>query len=125
MRETKLLTRSEFQVMSILWNLPNQQGNTGDILEQIEEPKPAYTTLATFLKILHRKGFVTFRKNHNRLVFKPKVSKETYAKTYLDPGKKAFFNDNTQEMLRFIIEDSTFTAAEAAELTSLIQQKVK
>ena len=125
MRETKLLTRSEFQVMSILWNLPGQQGNTGDILEQFEQPKPAYTTLATFLKILHRKGFVTFRKNHNRLMFKPKVSKEEYAKIYLGPGQKAFFNDDTIEMLRFIIGNATFTAEEAANLSELIQQRVQ
>ena len=58
MKEKKFLTKAEHQVMLILWGLKEKGGFTNDILRGYEEPKPAYTTLATFLKILSNKGFV-------------------------------------------------------------------
>ena len=42
MKNHKQLTKSEFQVMDILWNLPEQSGFTSDILKEYPEPKPAY-----------------------------------------------------------------------------------
>ena len=55
MSTNKFLTKSEFQVMLILWSLPGKGGFTHDILALFEDPKPAYTTLATFLKILTKR----------------------------------------------------------------------
>lgn len=123
MRETKLLTRSEFQVMSILWNLPGQEGFTGDILEKFEDPKPAYTTLATFLKILGSKGFVKFKRRGNKLLFSPKVSKEKYASTYLDPAKDAFFAGNLKDMISYLIDSDALSAEDIAGLIEQLQQK--
>ena len=51
------LTKGEMQVMNILWSM-GKGACVNDILSQYPEPKPAYTTIATFLKILEQKGFV-------------------------------------------------------------------
>ena len=56
------LTKGEMQVMNVLWDL-EKGACVNDILEHFPEPKPAYTTIATFLKILTQKGFVEHKKN--------------------------------------------------------------
>ena len=60
-RKDNTLTRVEFQVMSILWDI-NHAACGRDILRRWDEPKPTYTTIATYLKILYEKGFVDFFK---------------------------------------------------------------
>lgn len=54
------LTKAEMQVMNILWSLPSMKGTISDVLEGYGEKKPAYTTVATFMKILLNKGYVGF-----------------------------------------------------------------
>ena len=51
------LTKAEIQIMNILWEMP-EGGCVHDIIEHYDEPKPAYTTIATFMKILQNKKFV-------------------------------------------------------------------
>ena len=59
--KTYTLTKAEIQIMNILWEMP-EGGCVHDIMEHYEEPKPAYTTIATFMKILLNKKFVGYRK---------------------------------------------------------------
>ena len=59
MKDKKQLTKSETQVMKALWELPGSQGYSSEIMASLPEPKPAPTTLLTFLKILKDKGFVS------------------------------------------------------------------
>ena len=57
MKRSNELTRAELQVMNILWDI--RKGTVAEVLEQYPEPKPAYNTVLTFLRILKEKGFVT------------------------------------------------------------------
>lgn len=120
MKGIKLLTRSEFQVMQILWTLPGESGFTGDILARYEDPKPAYTTLATFLKILQRKGFVKFKKKGNKLFFMPAINKEEYAQVYLAPVRSTFFNGDIAEEIRFILSRETLTDEERQAIREIV-----
>ena len=61
MRKFQTLTKAEMQVMNILWELDGG-GCIHNIIERYDEPKPAYSTVATFLKILYNKEFVGHRK---------------------------------------------------------------
>ena len=56
-KKDNTLTKVEFQVMSILWDI-NHSACAWDIIERWEEPKPAYTTIATYLKMLYERGYV-------------------------------------------------------------------
>ena len=56
MKDLKELTKAEDQVMQILWDL--KSGFVKDIIEQMPEPKPAYNTISTIVRILETKGFV-------------------------------------------------------------------
>ena len=54
------LTKSEMQLMNILWEMP-RGGSVNSILEGYPEPRPAYTTVATFLKILLQRQIRVFQ----------------------------------------------------------------
>lgn len=116
------MTHSEFQVMRILWNLPAQSGFTGEILARYEDPKPAYTTLATFLKILTNKGFVKFKKKGSKLFYTPTISQAEYADTFLSPVKDTFFHGSLQEMMRFFLRKENLSEGEVNDLIQLIHE---
>lgn len=122
MKATKFLTRSEFQVMCILWNLPNQSGCTGDVLAKYEEPKPAYTTLATFLKILCNKGFLKYRKRKGKLYYTPVVSQTQYAEVYCEPIKDVFFHGSFKEMARFLLAKEQLSEEDKEELIKMVRE---
>ena len=78
MNDKRFLTRSEFECMQNLWALPTKGGFVRDIQEGFEEPKPAYTTTATFMKILVRKGFCKMDRVGSMQYYTPLVTKEEY-----------------------------------------------
>ncbi len=120
MNEKKFLTRSEFQVMIILWNLPGKGGFTKDILAGFDSSKPAYTTLATFLKILTNKGFVKSEKVGSMLYFTPRVSKEDYCNLAMSKAQADYFNDNPVEFIRFIAENNELTEEQKQHIREII-----
>lgn len=59
MNEQKELTKAELQIMQVLWQKENAFVN--EILQELEEPRPAYNTVSTVLRVLQNKGFVAYR----------------------------------------------------------------
>lgn len=80
------LTKAEMQVMNILWSLPSMKGTISDVLEGYGEKKPAYTTVATFMKILLNKGYVGFEKlkGTKTQCYYPLITKQEYTRKVLD-----------------------------------------
>ena len=68
------LTRSEEQVMQILWELG--EGLVKDILDKFDEPKPARNTVSTVVRILEKKGFVSHKDYGKVFVYYPLVQKK-------------------------------------------------
>jgi BlaI family penicillinase repressor len=50
----KELTKAEDQIMQVLWAL--EKGFVKDIIDKLPEPKPAYNTVSTIVRILKRKA---------------------------------------------------------------------
>lgn len=86
----KQLTKAETLVMNILWSLPEQQGFIQDIIDRYPEPKPAYTTILTFMKILTDKGFVKPERVGKANRFSPLVSKDDYTYSFISDVKDTF-----------------------------------
>ena len=91
MNKTKTLTKGEMQVMNVLWSLPDSQGTSHDIMNNMPEPKPATTTLLTFLKILTEKGFVEAVKVGKGKLFSARVRSQEYTYCYMRDVGDTFF----------------------------------
>ena len=116
----KQLTKAETQVMNILWSMPEQQGFIQDIIDRYPEPKPAYTTILTFMKILTDKGFVKPERVGKANRFSPLVSKDDYTYSFISAVKDTFFDGSFTSLVSFFAKKEQYTDEELAELKELM-----
>jgi BlaI family transcriptional regulator, penicillinase repressor len=100
----KDLTKAEEQIMQILWKC--EKAFIKDILEHFDEPKPAYTTVATIVKILERKGFVSYKTYGNAFQFFPIISKDEYSKTHVNTIFKKYFKSSIKDVVSFFADNN-------------------
>ena len=123
-RKDNTLTKVEFEVMNILWDLPKGVC-AWDILDRYEEPKPAYTTIATYLKVLYEKGYLDFHKvdgqgKTHRYV--PLITRAEYTRRTMQEVKKNFFGGSAKSMLSYFVHEENLSPDEVKELLELTQE---
>ena len=119
------LTKTEFQIMSILWDI-NHSACAWDILERYEEPKPAYSTIASYMRILYEKGYVDYFKTKSEgktHMYIAKVTRAEYTRKTMQDVKKKFFGGSLKSMLCFFVKDNDLTEEEVKDLLNLITQE--
>jgi predicted transcriptional regulator len=118
--EIKELTRAEEQIMQVLWQL--QKGFVKDVLDVLPEPKPAYNTVSTIIRILETKGFVghtAYGKSHE---YYPVISKEQYKNFAADKLLTGYFDNSVNRMLSFFVKKEKINLKEADEIMKLIEK---
>ncbi|WCT12689.1 BlaI/MecI/CopY family transcriptional regulator [Mucilaginibacter jinjuensis] len=118
--EMKELTRAEEQLMQVLWQL--KKAYVKDIIDQLPEPKPAYNTVSTFIRILETKGFVghtAFGKSHE---YHPLISKEQYQNFATDKLLNGYFDNSVKRMFSFFVQKEKIDMKEADEILKLIEK---
>lgn len=119
--KTYTLTKAEIQIMNILWDMP-EGGCVHDIMEHYEEPKPAYTTIATFMKILLNKKFVGYRKQTGKThIYYPLMTKEEYTRRVMNEVKDNFFGGSGSSLLKFFVREERLTEEEIEELIQMVK----
>lgn len=114
------LTKAEEEIMQQLWEL--ERGFVRDIIERLPEPKPAYTTVSTIVRILESKGFIdheVFGKTHR---YFPIVSKEAYRKFVTDKLMNGYFGNSVGEMVSFFVKEQQLDLTEADDILKMIEQ---
>ena len=114
MSELKELTRAEDQVMQILWSIG--RGVVRDIIDKMPEPKPAYNTVSTIVRILETKGFVDHKAYGKTHEYFPLISKEKYTRFYLNNMIRGYFNGSFQNLVSFFARDNKMDAADLERL---------
>ncbi len=120
MDEIKELTKAEEQIMQELWEMDG--GFVKDVIERLPEPKPAYNTVSTIVRILQTKGFVdheAFGKSHRYI---PKVQKEDYKRLVADKLLNGYFDNSPKHMLSFFLEENKLDVKELDEILALINK---
>lgn len=119
----KELTKAEEQIMQALWKVGS--GATRDIIAQLPTPKPAYTTVATFLKIMEEKGFVSKKQIGNVYLFKPTIKKEDYSEKLLTQFAKKYFDGSMKKMVSFFIDSNNLSLKDFEELQEIYNKKLE
>jgi BlaI family penicillinase repressor len=117
------LTKAQEEILLVLWDI--QEGAVADVMEQLSEPKPAYTTVATVIKVLEKKNYVAHRKYGNIHVYYPVVTKKAYAKHVLKHAYKGLFNNSINQLVSFFVKEKDVPVSELEELKKLIDQEIK
>ena len=114
MKDMKELTKAEEQIMQELWTL--EKAFVKEIVDKLPEPKPAYNTISTIIRILEKKGFVdhyAYGKTHQ---YFPLVSKTDYTKSYFKNFLSGYFSNSFQEMVSFFAKEDKMSLSELEEI---------
>src|SRR6188508_1157966 len=114
MKDLKELTKAEDQVMQILWKL--QKGFVKDIIEEMPNPKPAYNTVSTIVRILETKGFVDHKAYGKTHEYFPVITKEKYTTFYLNNMIRGYFNGSFQNLVSFFAKENKMSTGEIEKL---------
>lgn len=118
----KTLTKAEEQVMQILWDL--KEAVVKQVVDGFNENKPAYTTVATVLMVLEKKGFVMHRKIGNTNLFAPAISKQEYTKVQFGSLLKNYFNGSFPKMATFFAKENNISIAELEDMLKLTEDEL-
>ena len=99
--EIKELTRAEEQLMQVLWQL--KKGFVKDVMVPLPEPKPAYNTVSTIIRILETKGFVGHIAHGKSHEYCPLISKEQYQSFATDKLMNGYFDNSVQHMFSYFV----------------------
>lgn len=119
----KELTKAEDQVMQLLWKLEN--AFVKDIIEQMPDPKPAYNTVSTIIRILEKKGFVSHNAYGKTYEYFPVVSKKEYTRSYMKNFMRNYFSDSFQEMVSFFAKEDNMSLTELDDLMDDVKRDLQ
>jgi len=113
------LTRQEEEAMQAVWK--TGEGNLKIFLENMEEPRPPYTTLASTIKNLEKKGFLGSRLLGNAYLYQPLVTEEEYKKKFMNGFVKEYFDNSYKDLVNFFVDQKKLSARELKEIIDLIE----
>ena len=120
--EVRELTKAELEIMQILWD--KGSAFVHEIQECMPDPKPAYNTISTFVRILEKKGAVAHEvcgKSHR---YYPTFGREAYARGVMQGVVQNFFNNSYAQMVSFFSEKQQLSVAESEEILAIAQKAI-
>ncbi len=117
------LTKAEEQIMQILWDL--EKAFVKNIIEQLPDPKPAYNTVSTIVRILEKKGFVSYKAYGKTHEYFPLVSKEEYTKAHLDNFIKNYFSNSFEKMVSFFAREKNLSVHEMEDILKIMEEEIE
>ncbi len=119
----KELTKAEEQVMQYLWDLG--RGFLKDIVEKFPEPRPAYTTISTVIRVLVKKGFIGFRSYGKTHEYYPKIKRKEYFRFHLNSMISDHFGGSVVDFASFFTGNEQLDLTELEEIRTLIDEKIR
>lgn len=113
------LTYQEEEAMLAIWR--TGEANIKSFMENMHEPPP-YTTVASTIKNLEKKGYLSSRLAGNVYLYKPAVSEDEYKKKFMGSVVKEYFDNSYKELVNFFVEQKKLSAKELKEILDLIEK---
>ena len=116
------LTKAEEQLMHILWEM--ETALVRDILEKLPDPKPAYNTISTVIRVLEKKEFVNHKSYGNTHEYYPLITKKEYTKFHFGGFMEKYFNNSFSQMASFFTKENKVTIKELDEMMNELRQEI-
>lgn len=113
------LTMQEEQAMQAIWK--TGEGNIKLFLENMDSPQPPYTTLASTVKNLEKKGLLQSRLVGNMYMYKPAITEEEYKKQFMNGVVKDYFDNSYKELVNFFVEQKKLSPKELKDIIEMIE----
>ncbi|MCH4182360.1 MAG: BlaI/MecI/CopY family transcriptional regulator [Prevotella sp.] len=115
----KKLTKQEEEVMKVIWSL----GSCGvkDIVDQLPEPQPPYTTVASIVSNLKDKNFVVQGKQGKAYIYQPAITENDYKKRFMKGFVHDYFRNSFKDMVSFFAKDEQLTQQDLQDIIHEIE----
>ncbi|WP_372792605.1 BlaI/MecI/CopY family transcriptional regulator [Lutibacter sp.] len=117
----KQLTKAEEQFMQVLWEL--EEASVQEIINQLPEPKPAYNTVSTIIRILETKDFVAHKAKGRGYIYFPLVKKADYSNQTLNKLVDGYFGGSFKSMVSFFVNKNDVDINELETILEAINDK--
>ena len=114
------LTQQEEEVMLHIWNLG--ECYVKDIVAQLPEPQPPYTTVASIVNNLKRKGYVNAKRYGNTYMYTPAIKQSEYKRSFMGNVVRNYFADSYKEMVSFFAKEQKLSTDDLKEIINLIEK---
>lgn len=121
LNENRELTKAELEIMQVLWD--KKEAFVKDILEELPEPKPAYNTVSTIVRILEKKGFVNHKNFGNTYQYYPAVDRAKYASGVMHSVISTFFGGSASKMVSFLSSNKSISLEETEEIIEILKKE--
>lgn len=118
---SKQLTKAEEQIMQVLWDL--NEASVKEIIAVLPEPKPAYNTVSTIVRILENKEFVAHKPLGRGFIYYPIIDKETYSNQSLHKLMNGYFNGSFKSMVSFFVKENKMDVKELESILKEVNKK--
>jgi predicted transcriptional regulator len=119
----KEITKAQEDLLKALWEI--KEGAVSDVLESLPEPKPAYNTVATVIKVLEKKGYVAHRTYGKTNVYYAVVSKRDYAQHVMKDTFRGLFNGSLHQMVSAFVRSKEVSLNDLEELKEMLEKEIK
>jgi predicted transcriptional regulator len=117
------ITKAQEEILRVVWEIGD--GAITDVLEKLPDPKPAYNTVATVIKVLEKKGYLGHRTYGKTNVYHALVSRDEYGADLLKDAFIGLFNRSLNNMVSPLIQNNDFSLAELEELKQIVESEIK
>ena len=114
------LTPAELEIMQILWD--RESAFVNDILAELPDPKPAYNTVSTIVRILEQKGYLAHKAYGRSHEYYPIIDRESYTKDFMVNVLNNFFGGSASRMVSFLSSNESISLEETDEILRLLQK---
>lgn len=118
---SKQLTKAEEQIMQVLWDL--QEASVKEVIAELPEPKPAYNTVSTIIRILENKEFVGHKALGRGFLYYPIIEKETYSNQSLHKLMNGYFDGSFKSMVSFFVKENKMDVKELESILKEVNRK--
>ena len=114
------LTPAELEIMQVLWTIG--KGFVNDVMEHLGEPKPAYNTVSTVIRVLEKKGYVGYKAYGKSHQYYPLVDRDSYTSTFMASVLNRFFGGSTSRMVSFLSSKEAISLEETDEIIEMLKR---
>ncbi|MFZ0281025.1 MAG: BlaI/MecI/CopY family transcriptional regulator [Bacteroidales bacterium] len=119
----KEITKAQEDILKAIWEIEN--GAVADVLEKLTEPKPAYNTVATVIKVLERKGYVSHKTYGKTHVYYALINRKEYAHHIVKDAFTGLLNSSLNQMVSPFIKNKEIGIHELEELKQMLESEIE
>lgn len=115
------LTKQEEDVMMLFWQL-GKACYIREVMDIYPDPKPPYTSVASTVKNLERKGYLKSTAKGVSYLYSIKISKDKYRTAFMQTWVKDYFHDSYRQMVSFFAKEQAISAEDLREILKEIEK---